>query len=382
MRGGPVGGRDTRASEAPLLIPDDMDAPESYRLSTAALVHPAAGLAYVASRNGGVEALRLQTGESLWASGTADRPLAAAGTLLVAQARQTADEPNSLRIVIIDDEGEEVAVSDPLTMESWVRPEVWNNGDIYQFSCEGRIHEDRVLVSWHARTRRAPSPIRGGKGTGADRATGGRAWISPRTGRIVQETVWSGPERPASPPAGLKETLATLYPQHIQGTHLLSDRALTGIVKEAGDSGTVFLLRQWDAATAALLWEHNLTPADVNEAHYSSMTPRFSADGRHLLVTRLERKKRGEKGTRPYAHSVHRAAGGELAAEYPYLGTSPYPWPFVVAISNLVFVDGRGPLYNRDGDAHLVALNLEDGSRSWSKPLRKVNHHGMPASVP
>ena len=56
---------------------------------------------YVTNAKGTVEAVDLKTGETLWETDEAYRPLAVAGKKLIAQAR-VKDKPNAIRLVLLD----------------------------------------------------------------------------------------------------------------------------------------------------------------------------------------------------------------------------------------------------------------------------------------
>jgi len=71
-------------------------------LADGVVVDATRGIAYVMSPNASVAAIGLDRGDTLWASKEAARPLALAGTLLVAQAEPSADRPRTLRVVTLD----------------------------------------------------------------------------------------------------------------------------------------------------------------------------------------------------------------------------------------------------------------------------------------
>jgi hypothetical protein len=83
----------------------------------ACAVNPDGTAFYVSNDKGNVEAIDLGTGKLLWDTEAAYRPLAVAGTRLIAQAR-VKDKPNSIRLVLLDlkAEGKLIKQSDVLDL--------------------------------------------------------------------------------------------------------------------------------------------------------------------------------------------------------------------------------------------------------------------------
>src|SRR5687767_13181259 len=74
---------------------------EAVHLSAEVVIDTAAGLAYVTSQDGGIEAIDLRTGSRRWRSTAADRPLLLTGRLLLGQA-EPRSSPGDLRLVTLD----------------------------------------------------------------------------------------------------------------------------------------------------------------------------------------------------------------------------------------------------------------------------------------
>jgi hypothetical protein len=118
-------------------------------LQSGIVVDPDRQVAYVMSPEGGIDAVELVTGQQLWTSRAAAKPLALArdGNLLVSQA-EPAGPDNNLTIVTLDTQrgGERVAVGTtelPPGVEASVGDSL--NGS---FRTEARISGSDALVSW------------------------------------------------------------------------------------------------------------------------------------------------------------------------------------------------------------------------------------------
>ena len=107
----------------------------------------AAGVAYV-SVDGGIVAVDLETGQELWRTALAWRPLAIVEDRLAA-ACLLDGRPSAIRIALLDPtrEGQPTLVSDPVTFPEWVsvatdRPE--------SFRLTAEVEGSRLLLRWEA----------------------------------------------------------------------------------------------------------------------------------------------------------------------------------------------------------------------------------------
>jgi len=354
------------------------DGTGSFRLSLAVIVHKASKRAYLSRRGKGIEAMDLVTGRTLWTSDAADRPLAASGGLLVAQEVAAMKAPYALRVAVLDtnDRGKVLVRFDPVALPSLVRPRPWNNGAMFEYDAGARIEGEQVLVWWRMRTRAYPSPIKGGTGGGANRFERGLVRYDLATGAVLETETWSKPAPRWKPPAALREVMRALMIVGETGAHLRTTREISGVVRDRRDDREVFILRRWDVRTAAVLGEVALTPEGEDEVRNRTLVARFSADGEHLLLTRLS----GFRKTSEYEFAVYET-DGDLVERWVYEGSYPYPWPFLVVGDRLMFVAREGPIHTPDEDAYLVGLGIEGAVERWSRPLRVVKGHGMPAAV-
>ena len=180
-------------------------------LSDGVVVDGARSIAYVMHPQGGVEALDLQSGSSLWRSSEAERPLALAGDLLIAQGRP--GEHGELRIVALDvlHKGAGSAEAD-LPMPAGVRAEA--SETLRQaFHVTASASQQGVVVAWRAQLRRAFAG-RGASETDAERKTAGEtgegrlqgnALFDPHAGSLLP---LEAPARvPWPPPASPRRTV-------------------------------------------------------------------------------------------------------------------------------------------------------------------------------
>jgi outer membrane protein assembly factor BamB len=140
----------------------------------AGFVDPAGATFFVTNANGNVEAVDLATGETLWESANAYRPLAVAGHKLIAQAR-VKDAPDTMRLVLLDldakgkllKQSEEIIVGGTTEYdsgESHVR-EGGREGErlpvvqahrTFTFSITATVEKGEAVVRWASRDRELP----------------------------------------------------------------------------------------------------------------------------------------------------------------------------------------------------------------------------------
>ena len=113
---------------------------------------PDGSAGYFPAEKGGIEALDLATGKALWASQEANRPLAATGERLYAQA-SVAGKANQVRVVALEARtGKRVLQSDPAVFPDWV-----SVGVVYgrTFASGAVLNRDGLLLIWEARAHYA-----------------------------------------------------------------------------------------------------------------------------------------------------------------------------------------------------------------------------------
>ncbi len=105
-------------------------------------------IAYLASANDGIEAVDLESGQAIWESKEAQRPLALAGDQLIAQAPRGQAKINTINIVIIDaPSGKVVSHANPIVLPDWIAVD---GGIGLSFSSTAGIEGNELVLSWHA----------------------------------------------------------------------------------------------------------------------------------------------------------------------------------------------------------------------------------------
>ncbi|HEY2827518.1 MAG TPA: hypothetical protein VGJ04_07965 [Pirellulales bacterium] len=112
------------------------------------LAEPAGKVAYVASAGDGIEAVDMESGQAIWESKEAQRPLALAGDQVIAQAPRGQAKINVINVVILDaPSGKVVAHAQPIILPDWVAVD---GGIGLSFSSSGTIDGNELVLSWHA----------------------------------------------------------------------------------------------------------------------------------------------------------------------------------------------------------------------------------------
>jgi hypothetical protein len=175
--------------------------------------------------------------------------------------------------------------------------------------------------------------------------------------------------------------MGSLYSGTIPFSHAVIDGSLVATRMEERGGRKVLVLVRFDPETGDERSKLDLTSPEYDESRISSALPRFSEDGRHLVITRLFMGMAdfaGELRESPdYTWSTYELATGRLLGEHSlgnFLGNSPEPYieRFVVAGDLLVHV-------SRDG-AWLKGTSL-DGTTRFTHPLRVTHRHSFPAGV-
>jgi hypothetical protein len=105
-------------------------------------------VAYVASANDGVEAVDLESGQTIWESKEAIKPLALAGDQLVAQAPRGQSKINTINLVILDaPSGKVVSNAQPVVLPDWIAVD---GGIGLSFSSVAAMEGNEMVLYWHA----------------------------------------------------------------------------------------------------------------------------------------------------------------------------------------------------------------------------------------
>jgi hypothetical protein len=231
------------------------------------IADPAGRTGFFASVSGGIDAVDLKTGELLWETTEAQRPLLLAGTRLLAQAGV---QRNRLRILAFDltQNGACVLESDPVVLPGWV---VTAEAPGRSFTAHWRLDRNQLLLAWEASawytgtTRPTPK-----QEAAARKHAAGTARIDLDSGRVEV-----GPaEPPAQHPA--VEDFPELDKKAIRWQGIAGGRRCA-ILLEESSSQQKLLLRSWDAATGK-----EAEPKELLRGKRLLLQP--TLDGRLLLL--------------------------------------------------------------------------------------------------
>jgi hypothetical protein len=185
-----------------------------------------------------MDAVDLRTGELLWETAEAQRPLLLWGPRLIAQAGLQRNRP---RILLFDltQNGACVLESDPVVLSDWV---VASNAPGRSFDAQWRLDRNQLVLAWEASAWHAgptrPTP----KQEAAERKHAvGTARIDLDTGRVEQ-----GPaEGRDSPPS---DPIPQLDKKSVRWQGMVGKCRCAVLLEEVGGQ-QAFMLRSWDTAS-------------------------------------------------------------------------------------------------------------------------------------
>lgn len=259
------------------------------------VVDAARSVAYVMSPKGGVEAVDLRHGASLWRSTEGERPLALFGNLLVAQALPGAQ--GELRIVALDSRQKGVRAAEAdLPMPSGVRASVAETLQSL-FRVSALASSQGLLITWVAEPR-PTLPHRSLERIGvasADEKTGvlhtasggfrGDALFDPRAGRLMPLAATEAELLRGERKGSAVELPDGIGPERhfvsLDGRHLLTSRRLA-----SGSSGNTYLWTVSERESRAIL--------GALETRIS-MSPFLVAHGQLIYVAQPTAHQRGAK---------------------------------------------------------------------------------------
>jgi outer membrane protein assembly factor BamB len=290
------------------------------------LIDAAAGAAYVMSPKGGIEALELATGNVLWKSLDAGKPLLVQNGTLVAQAAP--DGPGKLVLVALDARRgatrERVNVPIPASLRANLA-----DGPSQSFRTQAFAAEGSVVVTWTAEDGRT---LRG---------------VLPPT----EESTSNDSAAPVNETAAAKAG-----PQPLRGAARLdlgTGQAVAMKYEEALQAQAVSVRTPFNRA------------ADLQQLG--------SLDGKHILSS--ERSKSGSLAAR-YRWTVTDKAGATVGTVEAPVSMAP----FVVSGTRLFYV--AQPLVRKEGTRmvqeplRLRSLDLQTGTELWNQPVIDSTYRG------
>jgi hypothetical protein len=319
------------------------------------LADPGGRIGYLSSAVGGIEAIELKTGEVLWESIEAQRPLLLTGSRLIAQAGV---KRNRLRILVFDAlSGECLLESDPVVLPGWV---VTGPAPGRTFNSRWHLDRNQLVLAWEADASYTgtarPTPQ---KEAAARRHAAGTARIDLDTGLVEL-----GPA---------DKSLAGPLPQAVKEVEKMSVRwqgtlgpLACAVVLEESSGGQSLMLRIWDPASGKAL-----EPRELLRGKRLMVQP--TLDGRYLALR--------DASTAPDERGVGRPAPETAWTLVPLDFTGPVrKVPYELGTQTLAVV-GPHLLYAVPGSVSgainrplvpprtLKAVNLETGKVVWERPV-------------
>jgi hypothetical protein len=203
------------------------------------IADPAGRTGFFASAAGGIEAIDLKTGELLWETNEAQRPLIVWGTRLLAQAGV---QRNRLRILVFDltQNGQCVLESDPVVLPDWV---VSADAPGRSFDARWEVDRNHLVLTWEAAAWYAavarPTPK---QDAAARKHDAGTARVDLDTGRVEYGPA---PTTTAEPPT---DPLPELEKKSVRWQGAAGKR-LCAVTLEEDNGQQTLSLRSWDRAT-------------------------------------------------------------------------------------------------------------------------------------
>lgn len=290
---------------------------EGVALRDGVVVDTARSVAYVMHPQGGIQALDLRRGNALWHSAAAERPLALAGNLLVAQAN--AGDGGELRIVALAVRGGTLSTRADFRMPEGVRAEVAETLQ-QSFRVTAMPSQNGILIAWET-----------------EKLSGLPKKREYRLGQVLGAAAES---------------------------HSASNRR-----------GTVLFDPQGGRLTAAAITGQLARPAVARSLSApGAAEPRFSsADGRHVLASRLV----DDAAALPYEWTISDAKTGAVLGT---LRAEASMAPFAVVGTRLVHVaqpsmrvDGERMV---EQPLRIRAVDLATGREAWRREIRDTAWRG------
>ncbi|SDZ20785.1 hypothetical protein SAMN05660209_05029 [Geodermatophilus africanus] len=320
----------------------------SFELSPGVVVDRDSGEVYAMSPGGGVVALDLGTGEAVWHSQDAAKPLAVSGNLLVSQAEPTGPA-NELAIVALDTRQRGTPVMrSRVELPPGVQPTIGQSMN-RSFIAHAEPLETDASVSWEF----------------VERPLQGIAW-----GPLE---VLPGEEAPPVTSAEVAPGAATAEP----GAEVVIERGAVRVGLTDGTVTTIAPPSPESFTEPTPVTPSAAAPVETTAPLPGLPEPQFlSADGSHVLISeRLGDESVWEK----YQWRIFdRSSGQQVGAIRSHVRFLP----FLVSGSQVVYV--VEPHVHRQGDAlveepaQVRAIDLQSGEPRWSQPVRDITDREAP----
>jgi hypothetical protein len=240
------------------------------------VAEPGGRTGYVTNAAAGIDAIDLLTGELLWSTEVASRPLLVFGDRLAAQ-RSVKGKTNVLEIVVLDvtQQGKLVLISNPVVFPDWVSI---TSVSEESFACKAFLDHRHLILDWHAHARyqggAAPPPrileqaTKDAAGTARINLETGQVEMLPHTGHAAAQL-----------PDGLQYVTSRPYlaGSAWQTNPWVAGKKLCALVSAESEGREALYLKTWDVSTG--------------EAHEpillvtgNALVPYVTPDGRYLFI--------------------------------------------------------------------------------------------------
>jgi outer membrane protein assembly factor BamB len=329
----------------------------SFELRPGVVIAPAAGRLYMMNPQGGIDAIELATGNLLWTTKAAAKPLAVFDDRLAAQADLTHGS-GSLPIVLLNAKSGRAESTISIPTPDGVTPSV-DDQMSSSSSVSARVEPDGLLVWWELkRTDVSPLPH-----VAHIHTDSGGALINLQN---YQTTALASEQVEARRRAKMS---AAMRPRLNKGEALyfapqLVDGYFVSVKPGPAGAGQHAVLKRWSAGSGEPLPDVELGPGYIDSS--------ASADESLLLVI----SKASTSGA-DYLWSFYAIASGERVAEVrlPQSGQSFF-------VSHSILIYEAAPANRKAGGSWvyeplgLCALNLKTGTEIWRRALRDTSYNG------
>jgi len=235
-------------------------------------------LGFLVNRKGAIDAVNLATGEVLWSTDFAARPLVAFEKRLAVEVLD-GQKPNVLRVAVLDAtrKGKRLLLSDPITFPGWVALQLAYGRS---FTSSARVSRGELLLSWEAHAFNDGNRDRAEAKQTLRRDAAGLARVDLKSGAVRM----TDPEPPAEGLSKVRRELKRRKaPNYWNGRAWVTDPVVVGDTlvrpwwEQAEDGKLQISLKRWDLAKGESL-------DSVDLCRGTKVRPVVTLDGRHLLV--------------------------------------------------------------------------------------------------
>jgi len=325
------------------------------------IADPGGQTGYMANAGGGIDALDLLSGELLWRTDIASRPLLAFENRLAAQ-RPATDRVNALQIVVLDvtQGGRSVLTSDLVVFPEWVSITTANEES---FAFKVYTDKSELVLDWQAHARyRGGAPPPPHILEQATRDAAGIARINLETGKV--EMLPPEDSAAARLPKAFQHVTSLPYQagSSWQTDPWVAGEKLAALGSEESEGQQVLSLKTWDLSTGQ-------AHAPITLAKGKGLVPSVTPDGRYLFIH--HELLPGPPPAEDQAWWIFSVETGQRLATLSYEpGTQE-----ACVVGTRVYYLVQGPPYSVASGASVLpctlkARELASGKLLWEQPLQ------------